>query len=93
MNTGEIKSESNKQVQQDNSSRECGMMVTAGVQGVGKTYQNMYIIKNYVQDKLSTRVPGRKCLIFDTNGEYTEEQFGKNRKPNFKVKRIAIKDI
>ena len=36
---------------------------------------------------------GRKCLIFDTNGEYTQEQFAKNSIPNFTVTRIALKDV
>lgn len=73
--------------------REAGMMATTGIQGVGKTYQNMHIIKDYVKDKLATKVRGRKCLIFDTNGEYTNDQFAKSGIPNFTVKRIAIKDI
>ena len=73
--------------------REAGMMTTTGFQGVGKTYQNMYIIKEYIKDKTHNRVRGRKCLIFDTNGEYTEEQFSKNDIPNFKAKTIAMRDI
>ena len=54
------------------------MMTTTGVQGVGKTYQNMYLIHNYGKDKLLNKVKGRKALIYDTNGEYTKEQFEKN---------------
>lgn len=73
--------------------REAGMMATTGIQGVGKTYQNMYIIKEYIKDKISTKVKGRKCLIFDTNGEYTQDQFAKSGIPNFEVKRIAVQDI
>lgn len=73
--------------------REAGMMTVSGVQGVGKTYQNMHIIKEYVIDKFQTKVKGRRCLIFDTNGEYTESQFAKNNIPNFQVKMIAIKDV
>jgi hypothetical protein len=73
--------------------REAGMMTITGVQGVGKTYQNMHTIKNYVKDKLHNKVLGRKCIIFDTNGEYTEDQFQRNDIDNFKVKKIAIKDI
>jgi hypothetical protein len=53
----------------------------------------MHIIADYVKDKPKTRVRGRKCLIFDTNGEYTNEQFSKNDIPNFKVTRIALKDV
>ena len=73
--------------------RECGMMTISGEQGVGKTYLNMHTIKDYVKDKFQTKVAGRKCLIFDTNGEYTKEQFARNDIENFDPKRIALKDI
>ena len=73
--------------------RPAGMMVTTGVQGVGKTYKNMYIIKDYVSDKFFNKVRGRKCLIFDTNGEFTTDQFEQNDIKNFKSKMIALKDI
>lgn len=73
--------------------REAGMMCTTGVQGVGKTYQNMHIIKDYSKDKFYNKVPGRKCLIFDTNGEYTKDQFAKADIPNFDPKRIALADV
>ncbi|MEM2138585.1 MAG: DUF87 domain-containing protein [Candidatus Woesearchaeota archaeon] len=72
--------------------REAGMMCIAGFQGVGKTYQNMHVISNYIQDK-PNGVKGRKVLIFDTNGEYTHEQFVKNNVYNVNPKRIALKDI
>jgi hypothetical protein len=75
------------------SERAAGMMVTTGVQGVGKTYQNMYIIKSYVSDKFFNKVRGRKCLIMDTNGEYTKEQFSRNDIENFTPRLIALKDI
>jgi hypothetical protein len=75
------------------NTREAGMMACTGVQGVGKTYQNMHIIKEYVKDKPKTQVRGRKCLIFDTNGEYTKEQFARNDIPNFIIKTIAVGDI
>ena len=76
-----------------NKERAAGMMVTTGVQGVGKTYQNMYIIKSYVADKFFNKVRGRKCLIMDTNGEYTKEQFSRNDIENFNPKMIALRDI
>jgi hypothetical protein len=75
------------------ATREAGMMVVTGVQGVGKTYLNMHIIKDYVKDKFYNKVKGRKCLIFDTNGEYTESQFERNDIANFNVKRISLKDV
>lgn len=73
--------------------REAGMMVCTGVQGVGKTYLNMHIIKEYVKDKFYNGVRGRKCLIMDTNGEYTKEQFARNDIDGFNPKRIAMADI
>jgi hypothetical protein len=73
--------------------REAGMMTIAGLQGVGKTYGNMHMIKEYVKDKFHNGVKGRKFLIFDTNGEYTQEQFEENDIPGFPVRKIAMKDI
>ena len=73
--------------------REAGMMTITGLQGVGKTYLNMHIIKDYVKDKFYNKVKGRKCLIMDTNGEYTEEQFSNNDIKDFKPKVISVKDI
>lgn len=85
-------SEKQKPAQQENT-REAGMMVATGIQGVGKTYLNMQVIALYIKDKPSIRVRGRKVLIFDTNGEYTVDQFAKNNCPNVKVSRIAAKDV
>lgn len=73
--------------------RESGMMITTGRQGVGKTYQNMHLIYNYCRTKLSTKVRARKCLIIDTNGEYTKEQFERNNIRNFDPKLIKASDI
>jgi hypothetical protein len=73
--------------------RECGMMTAAAIQGGGKTYQNMHLIAKYVKDKIETKVRGRKSLIFDSNGEYTTEEFAKNGIPNFTAKRLALKDV
>jgi hypothetical protein len=78
---------------QNLKNREAGMMCIAGVQGVGKTYQNMHTIKEYVKDKFYNKVKGRKCLIFDTNGEYTQDQFQKNDIDNFPVKKISLSDV
>lgn len=73
--------------------REAGMMLVTGIQGVGKTYLNMHIIKDYCRDKFYNKVKGRKCLIFDTNGEYTSSQFSRNDIDNFEPKRIALADV
>ncbi len=81
------------EVKQNTGGRECGMMTTAAIQGGGKTYQNMLIIVNYVRDKIETKVRARNSLIFDSNGEYTTEEFAKNGHENFTAKRIALKDI
>ncbi len=77
----------------EKKSRKFGMMTCSGVQGVGKTYENMHIIRDYIKDKFETKVRGRKCLILDTNGEYTEQQFSDNDIPNFPVKLIALRDV
>ena len=73
--------------------REAGMMAVTGIQGVGKTYLNMYIIKDYIKDKFYNKVRGRKCLIMDTNGEYTKSQFQSNDIDNVDPKRISVKDV
>jgi hypothetical protein len=73
--------------------REAGMMTTAGVQGVGKTYQNMICIANYVKDDIARKKRGRKVLIFDTNGEYTESEFKKAGHNNVQVKLLKVKDV
>jgi len=73
--------------------RETGLQTAAGVQGAGKTYENMEIYANCIKDKFDTKVRGRKVLIFDTNGEYTEEEFAKNGHKNFTCKRLALGDV
>jgi hypothetical protein len=73
--------------------REAGMMISTGAQGVGKTFQNMHVVVAYVKDKFYNKVKGRKCLIFDTNGEYTKSQFQRNDIDNFDPKRIALSDV
>ena len=73
--------------------REAMLLVSVGAKQTGKTYQNLYVIKDYVRDKLSTGVRGRKVLIFDTNGEYTQESFERAGIKNFQVKKIAPKDV
>lgn len=78
---------------EEREKRASGMMVTTGFQGVGKTYLNMHIIYKYCQDKIKTKVRGRKVLIMDTNGEFTKEQFERNNINNFDPKIIAVKDI
>jgi len=71
--------------------RETGLLTTTGSQGTGKTFQNMNIIVNYIKDK--GNIKGRKCLIFDTNGEFTVDAFARNGHQNFNAKRIAVREI
>lgn len=73
-------------------SRECGMMCITGIQGVGKTYQNLHTIKDYCKDKFYNKVKGRKVLIFDTNGEYTGQEF-KKADINLAPKRLNLRDV
>jgi len=75
------------------SIREAGMMAVTGIQGVGKTYLNQHTIADYCRDKIAIKVRGRKCLIFDTNGEYTKSQFEKNGINNFEAKTLALRDV
>ena len=77
--------------QQDD--RECNMTACVGSQGAGKTRYNQYLIRDYCTDNLSTRVKGRKCLILDSNGEFSDSQWIKNGINNFKAKTLALKDI
>lgn len=72
--------------------RECGMLATTGIQGVGKTYQNMHMIYNYQRDKFYNKVMGRKVLIFDTNGEYTQKQFAK-ADIEIDIKKMRLRDV
>lgn len=73
--------------------REATVMVTVGARGVGKTHQNLHLINRYVKDKPATKVRGRKVLIFDTNGEYTQESFKRAGINDLVIKNLAVKDI
>ena len=48
--------------------REAKMMLVAGRKGVGKTYQTLCHISNYL--KTTSIKQGRKVLIFDVNNEF-----------------------
>lgn len=50
--------------------REASLMIVTGKKGVGKTYLSLTVINKYIQDTPSRK--GRKVLIFDANGEYTQ---------------------
>ena len=72
--------------EKDIDKRECGMLVTVGFQGAGKSHQNKIIVGNFIKDKIATKVRGRKALFLDTNGEFAEI----DGKP---VKKIALRDV
>jgi hypothetical protein len=48
--------------------REAKMILVAGRKGVGKTYQTLLMIANYL--KTTPKKRGRKVLIFDVNNEF-----------------------
>lgn len=50
--------------------REPILMAAAGKKGVGKTWQHMVMLNQYVQGDPYRNVPGRKVLILDINDEY-----------------------
>ena len=52
-----------KNIPQPQSTREAGMMCCTGLQGVGKTYQNMHVIASYVKDKLKNKVKSIKFIL------------------------------
>jgi Mrp family chromosome partitioning ATPase len=59
--------------------REASLMLVTGMKGVGKTFLTLFLINKYIQDTASRK--GRKVLIFDANGEYTQ------------FKRLALEDV
>ncbi len=77
---------------QEVKEREPLLMCVTGKKGVGKTYQTLHLIADYVRDDLSVGQKGRKVLIFDTNGEYTDESI-KRCGLNFTIPKIALKDV
>lgn len=79
--------------QQEAEDRECSMTIAFGSQGAGKSYYNMYLIRDYCTDNLLTKVMGRKTLILDSNGEFAKSQWVKNGINDFESKTIAVKDI
>ncbi len=52
--------------------REAKMILVAGRKGVGKTYQTLQMISNYL--KTTPKKRGRKVLIFDVNNEFGNVQ-------------------
>jgi hypothetical protein len=52
--------------------RQNGITIISGMQGVGKSHNIKNIIRNYVKDNPKTGKVGGKVLIYDVNDEYTE---------------------
>lgn len=72
--------------------REPQLIIATGTKGVGKTYTTCKVIQDYITPDISNRKPARKVLIFDVNGEYTNEELIKN-KFRFRTKALALKDL
>lgn len=51
-------------------SREPILMAACGKKGVGKSYQHMILMNQYVHGDVYRGIKGRKCLIMDVNDEY-----------------------
>ena len=65
--------------------REPMLMAACGKKGVGKSYQHMILMNQYVQGDYYKGVRGRKCLIMDVNDEYGPG--------TYYVPAISLKDI
>ena len=66
-------------------SREPMLMAACGKKGVGKSYQHMILMNQYVQGDYYNGVKGRKCLIMDVNDEYG---YG-----TYNVQALSLKDV
>lgn len=65
--------------------REPMLMAACGKKGVGKSYQHMILMNQYVQGDYYNGVKGRKCLIMDVNDEYGHGTYG--------VPAMSLKDV
>ena len=65
--------------------REPMLMAACGKKGVGKSYQHMILMNQYVQGDYYNGVRGRKCLIMDVNDEYGNG--------TYYVQAISLKDV
>ena len=72
--------------------REPQIIIATGARGVGKTYKTCKLIEEYLTPNLATGKKARKVLIFDVNGEYTNEELAKNGF-RFKTKVLALHDL
>jgi hypothetical protein len=72
--------------------REPQLIIATGTKGVGKTYTTCSVIQEYLTPNIKLKKPARKVLIFDVNGEYTNEELIKN-KFRFRTQTLALKDL
>jgi len=70
--------------------RECRIIIACGKRGVGKTYETVRMIDEYVAGNPSKRIPPRKALIFDVNDEFSSFSYNGGQRS---IKAIAIKDV
>lgn len=73
-------------------SREANLGIAVGQKGVGKTYETLLMISEYLMGTAGGMKP-RKVLVLDTNNEFANVRQDHNN-PNFpEIKAIALKDI
>lgn len=72
--------------------REPQLIIATGTKGVGKTYRTCMEIQRYITPDIQSQKPARKVLIFDANGEYTNEELAKNGF-RFRTQTLALRDI
>jgi hypothetical protein len=72
--------------------REPQLIIATGTKGVGKTYKTCELVQQYLTPNIMTGKKPRKVLIFDVNGEYTNEEIIKNGF-RFRIKTLALKDL
>ena len=72
--------------------REPQLIIATGTKGVGKTYKTCELVQDYLTPNVKIGKKPRKVLIFDANGEYSNEEIQKNGF-RFRTKVLALKDI
>jgi hypothetical protein len=72
--------------------REPQLIIATGTKGVGKTFKTCQLIQDYLTPDIKIGKKPRKVLIFDANGEYSNEELVKNNF-RFRTKVLALKDL
>lgn len=72
--------------------REPQLIIATGTKGVGKTYRTCMEIQDYITPNYENEKPARKVLIFDVNGEYTNDELQKNNF-RFRTQTLALRDL